>query len=456
MFPIRNISGKVLGFGGRILGNDKKIAKYLNSPESEVYHKSNVLYGIFEARKSISSEDEALLVEGYTDVISMHQSGIHNVVASSGTSLTVEQIRLINRYTKNITILYDGDAAGIKASFRGLDMILEQGMNVKVVPLPEGEDPDSFAKGNSAIFLKEFIRKEAKDFISYKTDILQKEAAGDPIKTAGMIKEIIHSLSVIPDPILRSLFLKECSSKLDMEEQTLIFELNRQLKASQNKAYHQGPPPELPPMGDDGMPPFFPEDDEGSAQTLAPKRQAEAQEADIIRILLQYANHPVVFKETNDSGEREDHVYRVGDIILSELIQDELLPQEPIHLKIFNVFSAVTEENDFPSEAFFLHHTDAELSAAAIDLTSIRHTLSENWRDKHQIFITSEADLSKKMVMSAVYAYKLRRVQEMLAEINLRLQTNSGDEEMMADLEKFANLQQAKMELARQLSYVIL
>lgn len=464
MFPIRNSSGKTIGFGGRILGNDKKVAKYLNSPESDVYHKSSVLYGLFEARKAISNEDEAILVEGYTDVISLHQAGIKNAVASSGTSLTTDQIRLIRRYTQNVTILFDGDSAGIKASFRGLDMLLEQGLNVKIIPLPEGEDPDSFARANSTAFLKEHIRREAQDFISFKTSVLQEEAAGDPIKTAGMIREVVHSLALIPDPILRSLFLKECSVKLDIDEQTLIFEMNRQIKDNQQKAYTArtpNPSPQVSPFGGD-LPPDAPPDDyeyteNGTEnQTLNSFHSIPAlpQENDIIRILIQFANSPVIYHETNAEGEREDHAYRVGDILLHEIVSDELLPMEPVNLRIFNCF---TDENleDFPGESFFLHHEDAEISSRAIELTTTQHSLSDHWRERHAIFISNEEDLTRKMVLSAVYSFKFRRVEGMLAAINQRLRHDVSDEDLMIYLEEVQGLQKAKLELARQLSYVI-
>ncbi|MFN5317563.1 MAG: DNA primase, partial [Bacteroidia bacterium] len=208
MFPIQNNSGRIIGFGGRILTNDKKVAKYVNSPESEVYHKSAVLYGIYQARKAITELDEVLLVEGYTDVISLHQAGIHHVVASSGTSLTQDQIRILRRYTQNVTILYDGDSAGIKASFRGIDMILQEGMNVKIVLFPDGEDPDSFARQNTPFYIREYIRAEARDFVAFKTNILAEEAGSDPIKKTALLRDIIGSLALIPDPILRALYIK--------------------------------------------------------------------------------------------------------------------------------------------------------------------------------------------------------------------------------------------------------
>ena len=234
IFPIQSMSGRTLGFGGRILTNDKKAAKYLNSPESDIYHKSDVLYGLYQAKSVISKEDNCYLVEGYTDVLQFNQSGIINVVSSSGTALTPNQIRLINRLTKNITVLYDGDDAGLRASIRGIDLILEQGMNVKVCTFPEGEDPDSFAKNNSIEILKEYLSENSKDFITFKANLLVKEADNDPIKKANTVHEIITSISKIPDDIKKEIYIQECSRLMNIEESTLYSSLAQKLK-KQNK-----------------------------------------------------------------------------------------------------------------------------------------------------------------------------------------------------------------------------
>ncbi len=460
IFPIQNLSGKVIGFGGRILINDKKQAKYLNSPESDVYHKSSVLYGIFHARKAIMNQDEALLVEGYTDVISMHQAGIENVVSSSGTSLTADQVKIIQRYTKNVTILYDGDPAGIKASFRGLDMILEQGMNVKVVLFPEGEDPDSFARNNSPVFVKEYIRQESKDFIEFKTSVLQEDTKGDPIKTAEMIREIIHSLSLIPDPILRSLYIRKCAAKLEMDEQTLILELNNQVKNNRKKI-ERDRERESTSQENSDLPPhdFWAEtesiSDANSDQEEIVALAGSAQESDIIRIMIRFANETIVFHQPDEQGNKQDFQLRVGDFILQELLNDELTPLNPLLNRIFLSFTELGE-NDYPSESFFLHHQDHEISSKAIDLTSNPHTLSEHWKEKHQIYITDEEQLMRKMVLSAVYSYKLRRVIGMLNELNKRMKEPLDEDLMIEALQEYMALQKAKMELASQLSYVIL
>jgi len=236
LFPIHSMSGRILGFGGRILTNDKKAAKYLNSPESDIYHKSKILYGIFQAKKEIAKEDNCFLVEGYTDVISFHQSGIENVVASSGTALTSDQIRLVRRLTQNITVLFDGDAAGLRASIRGIDLILEQGMNVKVVTFPEGEDPDSFAKSHSDDELKEYLENSAQDFINFKVSLLMEEAQNDPVKKAGLIRDIVMSISKIPDNIQREVYVQECARIMEISERVLFSELAQMLKKGNEEA----------------------------------------------------------------------------------------------------------------------------------------------------------------------------------------------------------------------------
>ena len=254
MFPIHNFTGRIIGFGGRTLKTDKNVPKYVNSPESEIYHKSNVLYGLFHAKKSIRDNDNCFLVEGYADVLSVHQAGIENVVASSGTSLTTEQIKLIGRFTQNVTILYDGDAAGIKASLRGLDMILEEGLNVKVVLFPDGHDPDSYVQKVGTSGFKTYVEKHQKDFILFKTSVLLKDAGNDPIKKAGIIREVVESIARIPDSIKASVFVRECSSILQIEERALISELNKmrlgkikkdnQALQSQAEKMQQAPPDE--------------------------------------------------------------------------------------------------------------------------------------------------------------------------------------------------------------------
>jgi len=313
IFPIHSLSGNVIGFGGRTLKSDKKLAKYQNSPESDIYHKSKVLYGLFQAKKSIVSQEKCFLVEGYTDVLSMHQAGVENVVASSGTALTAEQIRLIKRFTQNVTILYDGDEAGIKASFRGIDMILEEGMNVKVVMFPQGEDPDSYAQSHSSSEFLEYIKKGEKDFISFKTEILLEDTRHDPIKRAQLITDIVRSVSVIPDGIMRSVFLKESSLLLGVEEQVLYTEVNKirrrrqeqQWRREQSGRQTQRETPTTMPRQ-----PVVP----GFVENI----YSEVEEREIIYFLLKFGN-----LKLHVSGEEQTEI-SVAQYIIREIQNDEL------------------------------------------------------------------------------------------------------------------------------------
>jgi len=344
MFPIHNLTGKVIGFGGRILTSDKTKPKYVNSPESEIYNKSKSLYGIWLARSSIVARDNCYLVEGYTDVISLHQSGIENVVASSGTSLTTDQIRLIRKFTPNITILYDGDPAGIKASFRGIDMILEQGMNVKVVLFPDGEDPDSYARKHSSSDLDAFIATHADDFIAFKTRLLLDETKNDPIKKAGLIHEIIQTISLIPDPIIRPLYVRECSEIMQIAEQTLMNELNRLLRKKKLKgidAEVQEQLPETPPVA-------LPQ------EPAIDLTDCSAQEFDIVRLLLCYGNQEMVIEQPEPeepAAPAEPLRIKVAGYICNDLRENQIAFDSPLYQRIFDEFAKGVDEDSLPMSA---------------------------------------------------------------------------------------------------------
>jgi DNA primase len=323
IFPIQSVSGRVLGFGARTLQNDKKIAKYFNSPDSIVYNKSQILYGLFFAKGDITKYDECLLCEGYTDVISMHQAGIQNVVSSSGTSLTKEQIKLISRYTKNITILFDGDAAGIRASFRGIDLILEQGMNVKVVLFPDGEDPDSYAKKNSTSEMVGFLNTNKTDFISFKASVLLAEGQNDPLQKANMIKEIIHSVSLIPDNITRNVYAQELSSHFDIDENLVSNELIRLRKNTLAKDLNEPIYRDLKINND-------PTD-----KPVHVVKKNYVYELELIRIMLQFGTREI---ETPKTDEIESKKITVAEMICLELGNDELSFREPLCHQIHEHF----------------------------------------------------------------------------------------------------------------------
>ncbi len=439
IFPIKNISGRVIAFGGRTLKSDKKEAKYLNSPESDIYSKSKVLYGLNYAKKSIIENDNCYLVEGYTDVISFHQCGIENVVSSSGTSLTAEQIRLIKRYSQNITILFDGDAAGIKASFRGIDMILSEGLNVKVVRFPEGQDPDSFAKAHSTEDLNKFLSNESKNFISFKTDLLLQETEGDPIKKAALIKDIVASISVIPEPINRALFVQECSRLLEIDEQTLLFELNRARKRNLSQPYKQ----------DDYQPP----EEEFSLQ---PKQEKEVengmdhQEKDIIITLLKYATNEITVKDDDE----KDISVTVKDFIFDEIELDALSFNNVTYQKIYNY---IKENNHRPYEKVeqsLVSSEEKDISSFVIESLLEKYTLSVNWRDKHNILTITEDEVLPKKIHKGICSWRLGKVIELIQLKQEELKDKeSNHESLLRDIQK---LNVAKIKLAEELGRIVL
>lgn len=440
MFPIHNVTGRVIAFGGRTLRTDtKKIAKYINSPETEIYHKSDVLYGIYFAKKEIINQDNCFLVEGYTDVISMHQAGIENVVASSGTSLTHGQIKLINRFTKNITILYDGDNAGIKASFRGIDLILEEGMNVKVLLFPDGEDPDSYSKRVSSEELKSFIKNNSKDFISFKTNLLMGDVQNDPIKKAGLIKEIVESIALIPEAIYRSVYVKECSRIMDVEEQILLNELNKIRSKKFSEKRNQSNSENL--SSEENLRSEVAALEEKKENAIA---DAEHQERDIIRILINYGNKNL-FIDSDEKDERGKAVQievSVAQLIIHELQHDNIVLDNLLYNSIYNEFVQHLEKDTVPDFNYFVSHENVAICGLTIDLISSPYLLSD-W-EKHSIYITKEENILKKSLENAVYALKSRRLEMMIHDIQKRLKENPPEEELMTLMPQLYALLEAK------------
>ncbi|MES2284754.1 MAG: DNA primase [Bacteroidota bacterium] len=442
MFPIHNATGRVIAFGGRTLRTDKKTAKYINSPETDIYHKSDVLYGIFFAKKEIIAQDNCFLVEGYTDVISMHQSGIENVVASSGTSLTVGQIKLIRRFTNNITILYDGDSAGIKASFRGIDLILEEGMNVKVLLFPDGEDPDSYSKRVSSEELKTFIKNNSKDFISFKTNLLMGDVQNDPIKKAGLIKEIVESIALIPEAIYRSVYVKECSRIMDMEEQILLSELNK-IRSKKFNEKSNSPNTTAPiNSGPDVI----------EALQIEEKKQlldatAEHQERDIIRLLLNYGNKNVIVdgEEVDEKNQPIQIEIPLAALAIHELQHDNIVFENALYNSIYNEFVQHLDKEKVPDYNYFISHENTAISYLTVDLISSPYFLS-NW-EQHSIYTTMEEDVLKKSLYHSVYALKSRRLEMMIHDIQKQLKENPPDDEMMTLMQTQHQLLKTKKEL---------
>jgi DNA primase len=450
MFPIHNVSGRVIAFGGRTLKTDKKVAKYVNSPESPIYHKSNVLYGIYFAKNKIVSNDNCLMVEGYTDVISMHQAGIENVVSSSGTSLTVEQIRLIKRYTKNITILYDGDAAGIKASFRGIDLVLEEGMNVKVVLFPEGDDPDSFSKKVGGEELQEFIKKESKDFIGFKTGLLLKDTQNDPIAKAGLIREIMETISLIPDAISRNVYTTECSRIMNVDEQLLISELNKTRRKNFAKNLKDEETQQIVES----------EDTYNHPQSVAKKVEPdfEEQERDIIRQLITFGDKAVIpAKALNEAGEEEEILITVAEFIYHDFTADNLHFDNLLYQLIFNEAGKAIEKGVIPDEKYYVQNPDGRISGFAAGIISSPYLLSPQWLDKHKIHTNLEEGQIPKSVKHSIYSLKVKRLMKKISETEELFASATNEEETIAILEQHKQLLDIKREIAtKELGRVVL
>lgn len=451
MFPIHNLTGRVIGFGGRTLKTDKKVAKYVNSPESEIYHKSDVLYGLNFAKKAIMEEDNCYLVEGYADVLSVHQAGVENVVSSSGTSLTTGQIKLISRFTKNVTILYDGDEAGIKASLRGTDMLLEEGLNVKVLLFPDGNDPDSYVQKFGATAFKDYVKSNQQDFIFYKTNILLRDANNDPIKRAEVIRDVVESIALIPDEIKVSVFIRECSSLLDIEERILLAELNkirlnRAKKADKDAARKtQSPPPNtgMPPFGMDGPPPdFFMTDDERAG--LPPIESVEQpaqltseilQEREIVRILINYGDYLATWEGDGDIP--------VAGLLLGNISDIEFKDKAAAY--ILNVYREAAEKYEIPDTKQFYSNSDPAIADLAINCVASKYSLSENWNDdKRKIYVTQEYEHLKQLVVTAIYRIKKRKIEAEMHHIREEMKHEQDVANLEVLIFKYQKLKEAE------------
>ena len=421
MFPIHSLSGKVIAFGGRVLKADKKTAKYLNSPESEIYHKSKVLYGIFQAKKSIVQNDKCFLVEGYTDVLSMHQAGIENVVASSGTALTVEQIQLMKRFTPNITVLYDGDPAGIKASLRGIDLILQEDMNVKVLLLPVNEDPDSYARAHSASEMEEYIRTNETDFITFKAQLLLNDTKNDPVKRAQLITDVVQSIALIPKTITRSVYLKECARIFGIDEKVLA-ETAEKMRQKEVSGFRFQVSGNAEKSGDEtrtihSLAKIKAEDEILYVKPETKNPELEKVELEIIRLLLRYGQN-VLVEEADESTDATEKT--VADFIIRELCSDELTLQQPLLHRIFEEYRQLTDNGSVISDRYFMQHPDPEISSLAAGFEP-KYELSKIHR-RNGVEIKTEENSLYEVVPKSVLAYKYKLVMIRLKEISLTIQ----------------------------------
>tara|TARA_R110002049_G_scaffold104935_2_gene251620 strand:- start:1062 stop:3026 length:1965 start_codon:yes stop_codon:yes gene_type:complete len=451
MFPIHSMSGRILGFGGRILVNDKKAAKYLNSPESEIYHKSKVLYGLFHAKQSIAKEDNCYLVEGYTDVIQFHQTGITNVVSSSGTALSADQVRLINRLTNNITVLFDGDAAGIRASVRGIDLILEQGVNVKVCTFPDGEDPDSFSKSNTLEELTEYLNDNAKDFIQFKASLLVKEANNDPIKKAETIRDIVNSIAKIPDQIKREIYIQECARIMDISENVLfstLAQINKKDTQDAGKSFKQ---------------------DQKAFQVVKnepkPKQKVDIQfelERKIIEILMLYGDRTEQFEDlilTEDENSSElileptKHETRVFEKIYLDLQEDEMQFSNPQFKALYySIIDKLNQDENFSTKNFVNQlDQDSASTVTSILMEDERYNLHD-W-ERNQIVPKEKKDSVSQLVSQTILSLRCHLIDLKVAEYkNETLNENADTRTIMEDVKDYVGL---KMLLSRKLGKVL-
>lgn len=493
IFPVHSLSGKVVAFGGRVLKKDEKTAKYVNSPESPIYHKSNELYGIYFAKQAIVKADRCYLVEGYTDVISMHQSGVENVVASSGTALTHGQIRLIHRFTNNITVLYDGDAAGIKAAIRGIDLLLDEGMNVKVVLLPDGEDPDSFARSHTATEFAEFIRQHETDFIRFKTKLLLADAGNDPVKRAALIGDIIRTIAIVPDDITRTIYIRECSAMMEIDEQVVLNQVNK-LRLSKNEQAQLSPvtnraateilpldysitgasepiqekpvaeaeavseqlPPDFPPppeeefSGSNEMPEIPPSAPVEETQVMTRQRSPyEAFEIALLRYVVRYGER--VLYDYVDEETKERIVMRVAEFIRDDLERDDLSFYTPIFKQMLDEAANRCGEETFIAHRYFLSHPDPLVSRVAANLMSEKYQLSKyhfKFREVEQ-----EEDKLDQLVVRDLFAFKEAYIMRQLKEKQEQLkQLSSADpEQIMTVMKEIAQLNEIKKVLSKEL-----
>ncbi len=432
IFPIHSFSGRVLGFGARILKSNVKTAKYLNSPETEIYHKSNVLYGLNQSKQAISKENLCLLVEGYMDVISLHQSGIENVVASSGTALTTEQIKLIKRLTENVTILFDGDAAGIKASFRSIDMLLAEGMNIRVALFPDGDDPDSFARKHPRDFVENFIKTEAKDFIDFKAEILLKEAQNDPIKKAEAIRDIVKSIGFVSNALKQEIFIKEISTKFELSEQSLFNELGVQKQIVQQHKPSERKETNVVKL-------------EKVQEVLESVNPLLVLEEKLVELMLKYGDY-VLDRKT---PENEAYQITVIEEIINHLDEDQCEIISPINQKIIEEIKLGIAQSELRSGNFFMTLMDENIVSKTADALVNPYELS-NW-EKHNIYFSKEEELVDRIVKDVVIRYKREYIIKIINDLKQKISEENSEE----SYKKIINLTQLKNKIDEKLYRIL-
>ena len=475
MFPIFSISGRVLGFSGRVLSKEKQAAKYVNSPDSEIYNKSHILYGLFQAKNAITRADKCYLVEGNVDVVSMHQSGVCNTVASCGTSLTIEQIRLIKRYTSNVTVLYDGDSAGIKAALRAVNLLFEEGLHVRVVLFPDGEDPDSYAQKYGSTQLQEYLRDHEENFVKFKTHVLLDDVQNDPIRKTEVLKEIVNTIALVPDMLERQEYVAQTAFKLKMPEQVLTKELAKTMAQNAQKAaktearkneQSQQPSPQ-PADAPDMPPPLEPEPGDydspiiGSGyvappQIIATQGTDESQERQIIKLLLTFGHKELMIKVKDDEGKEFSIPMKLAEIVVEDIVDDNLSFDNPVFQQIFNFFrNAVENEAPLPDANFFAMHEDNQVRNTALSLMINSYSVSKLWSEKKNIIVpTIETHLYTDMSES-ILSFKQKKVDQKLEENSYRIREAKSDDDLMILMAERQNLLELRKKICDQLRIVV-
>ena len=465
MFPVFSVSGKVLGFSGRVLSSEKQAAKYVNSPESEIYNKSKTLYGIYQAKGAIAKLDLCYLVEGNIDVITLHQAGIENTVASSGTSLTLEQIKLIHRYTKNITVLYDGDSAGIKAALRAVNMLLEEGMSVRVVLFPDGDDPDSYTRKYGSEAIQQYVATQATNFIIFKTKILLSEAKGDPIKKAELIKDIVSTIALVPELIERNIYVKECASLLDIPEQTLATELARAISARRKKQFDkqvveqqqaatalENTAVELQQKND------IAKVEELKKTLLMPELQDDAtdvHERKLISLLLNYGDTMIKKTFLNDQGEEDVEENYVAAYIVADLMNDNLSFEIPLYQEIYEIYKTKLLEGEIIDSNYFFALNREDIATLVATLLVVNCTVSDNWKERFRIYVPSWEDNLDKDVTQSLLRFKQQKLDGRIKNIMEQLKRPMSDDDTMMLLYDLNNLKKLRVMVARELNQII-
>ncbi len=451
MFPIYSISGRVLGFSGRVLSSEKQAAKYVNSPDSDIYNKSHTLYGLYQARSAISKAGKCYLVEGNVDVISMHQSGVENTVASCGTSLTTEQIRLIKRYTPNVTVLYDGDSAGIKAALRAVNLLFSEGMHVRLVLFPDGEDPDSYAQKYGSSQLQDYLATHEENFIMFKTRVLLDGVKDDPIRKAELVKETVQTIALVPDLLERTEYVSQCSHLLGVPEEALSSELAKAINQLRQKAYSEAAPPPTPAPGP------MPEPEVPSGPKLPPAKlnlPVDAREKHLISLLLNYGDRTIDLDVADENGRPQQVSYPLAELIVNDLLADDLSFNDPLCQAIFKHYADAVAQGQPADASYFVTVDDEALRSFAVSLMLDTHRISPTWRQKN-IYVPLPEDNLQADLTESILSFKIKCLDERIADNAQRLRVAKDDADVFALLEEKKNLIEVRRNIGIMLHRVI-